>query len=149
MQLVRELRQLMPRIATEAEQARVRTNDEWFARQQAHATRELAELICSDVPERALPPVTLSDSIRDWRWCASTLFVDLKPVLGVNATVRCIASVLPVLCGESPALSTVCASLEGNGEAKFGSANNPQDVLPLSGPARASCADERVANDRA
>ena len=117
MQLVSELRQLMPRIATEAEQARVRTNDEWFARQQAHATRELAELICSDVPERALPPVTLSDCIRDWRWCASTLFLDLKPVLGVNATVRCIASVLRgALRGKPGALHGAQLS-EGNGEA--------------------------------
>ena len=149
MQLVSELRQLMPRIATEAEQARVRTNDEWFARQQAHATRELAELICSDVPERALPPVTLSDCIRDWRWCASTLFLDLKPVLGVNATVRCIASVLPVLCGESPALSTVRSYLKETARQIRLRQPIPQDVLPLSGPARASCADEQVANDRA
>jgi hypothetical protein len=104
--LVGELKALLPQIASDTERW-----TEFFGRQTARAAKELRDVLLSDLPRRALPPVDLPTSGEGWRWTAPSLYADLKDLLGANSALRFVCAVLPRLCNEKPAAPTVKAFL--------------------------------------
>ncbi len=101
-----ELREIMPWIAKDAEDQRLKADD-FFSQKIERAAQAMRAFTTSDVVRKALPPVTLPESVFGWQWCARSLYEDIAPMIGTNATARFIVAAIPKLTGENPKLSAV------------------------------------------
>lgn len=104
--LIEQLREVMPAITKDAEERRLK-GDDFFSGNAERAAHRMHDFITSDVPERALPPVTLPGNVFGWQWCALSLCADVEALIGFNAAVRFIVAVVPLLSGENPKMASV------------------------------------------
>jgi hypothetical protein len=102
MRLIAELRDVLPEIIN----GRQRTGD-FFERNATRALQALCDAIASDLPERSLPPVTLSENIPGWKWCGKSLHEDAAPLIGCNAAFRFLALAIPLVSGEHPKAAAI------------------------------------------
>jgi hypothetical protein len=100
--LFADLRATLPEIIADLEQA-----TDFFGRHNLIAARALQRAIGSDVVEKVLPPVALSENVSGWQWCGRTLFEDVAPLIGSNAAVRFMESAIPLVSGEHPKASAI------------------------------------------
>jgi hypothetical protein len=100
--LFAQLRAALPEIIADLEQA-----TDFFGRHNLIAARALERAIGSDVVERVLPPIALSENVSGWQWCGRTLFEDVAPLIGSNAAVRFMESAIPLVSGEHPKASAI------------------------------------------
>lgn len=105
-ELIDELREIMPAITKDAEMRRLKADD-FFSRNTERAAHRMHDFITSDVPERALPLVTLPENVAGWQWCSLSLYCDVKALIGANAAVRFIVAVVPLLSGETPKMASM------------------------------------------
>lgn len=105
-ELIDELREIVRKIAKDAEEQRSKADD-FFSRNAERAAKAVCGFISSDVVASALPAVTLPENVFGWQWCASSLYADVEAMIGANAAVRFIVAAIPSLTGESPKLSAV------------------------------------------
>jgi hypothetical protein len=96
--LFAELRAALPEIIKDIEQQAT----DFFGRHNLIAARALHRAIGSDVVEKVLPPVALSDSIASWKWTGKTLYEDVAALIGSNAAVRFLSVAIPLVSGEHP-----------------------------------------------
>jgi hypothetical protein len=105
--LFADLRAALPEVIKDIEQ---QAND-FFGRRNLIAANALHRAIGSDVVERVLPPVALSENVFGWQWCGRTLHEDVAALIGSNAAIRFLAAAIPMISGEHPTPAAIATWL--------------------------------------